>query len=129
MTNFSGFNEFSTDTLLRDIYVKTTEKALITQILTNRVSDFAFRLGGEEFGIITALDKDKALDFANTIKEKIEDLQIEHNASEVSSYITISIGITSRKGFDITNSDAMYKEADDALYEAKNLGRNCIFMQ
>ena len=27
--NFSGFNEFSTDTLLRDIYVKTTEKARI----------------------------------------------------------------------------------------------------
>ena len=26
LTNFSGFNEFSTDTLLRDIYVKTTEK-------------------------------------------------------------------------------------------------------
>ena len=103
--------------------------ASVLKSFTNRVSDFAFRLGGEEFGIITALDKDKALDFANTIKEKIEDLQIEHNASEVSSYITISIGITSRKGFDITNSDAMYKEADDALYEAKNLGRNCIFMQ
>ena len=43
----------------------------------------------KELGFITALDKDKALDFANTIKEKIEDLQIEHNAREVSSYITI----------------------------------------
>ena len=37
MTNFSGFNEFSTDTLLRDIYVKTTAKALITQILTQTI--------------------------------------------------------------------------------------------
>lgn len=103
--------------------------ASVLKSFTNRVSDFAFRLGGEEFGIITALDKDKALDFATSIKEKIEELQIEHDASEVSSHLTISIGITSKKGFDISNSDAMYKEADDALYEAKNLGRNCVFMQ
>ena len=103
--------------------------ASVLKTFTNRVSDFAFRLGGEEFGIITALDKEKAIDFATAIREKIEALKIEHSASEVSSYITISIGISSRKGFDITNSDAMYKEADDALYDAKNLGRNCIFMQ
>ena len=103
--------------------------ASVLKTFTNRVSDFAFRLGGEEFGIITALDKEKAIDFATAIREKVEALKIEHSASEVSSYITISIGISSIKGFDITNSDAMYKEADDALYDAKNLGRNCIFMQ
>ena len=103
--------------------------ASVLKTFTNRVSDFAFRLGGEEFGIITALDKEKAIDFATAIREKVEALKIEHSTSEVSSYITISIGISSRKGFDITNSDAMYKEADDALYDAKNLGRNCIFMQ
>jgi len=103
--------------------------ATVLKTFTNRVSDFAFRLGGEEFGIITALDKEKAIDFATAIREKVEALKIEHSTSEVSSYLTISIGISSRKGFDITNSDAMYKEADDALYEAKNLGRNCIFMQ
>ena len=34
--------------------------------------------------------------------------------------------IVQKKSFDITNSDAMYKEADDALYETKNLGRNCV---
>ena len=103
--------------------------ATVLKTFTNRVSDFAFRLGGEEFGIITALDKEKAIDFATAIREKVEALKIEHSTSEVSSYLTISIGISSRKGFDITNSDAMYKEADDALYDAKNLGRNCIFMQ
>ena len=103
--------------------------ASVLKSFTNRVSDFAFRLGGEEFGIITALDKEKAIDFATAIREKVEALKIEHSANEVSSYLTISIGISSRKGFDITNSDAMYKEADDALYDAKNLGRNCIFMQ
>ena len=103
--------------------------ASVLKNYTNRVSDFAFRLGGEEFGIITTLDKDKALDFATNIKDRVEELEIEHKSSDVSSYITISIGLTSKKGFDLSDSDALYKESDDALYEAKKLGRNCVFMQ
>ena len=95
---------------------------------TNRASDFAFRLGGEEFGIITALDKIKVVEFANLIKNEIENLQIEHKASKISKYLTISIGIVSKENKDIPSSDELYKEADDCLYEAKNLGRNSIFI-
>ena len=95
---------------------------------TSRASDFAFRLGGEEFGIITILDKEKSIEFANSIKNEIENLQIEHKASKVSKYLTISIGIVSKKGDAITNSDILFKEADDCLYEAKKLGRNSIFI-
>ena len=95
---------------------------------TSRGSDFAFRLGGEEFGIITTLDKDKMIEFATVIKNEIENLHIEHYSSKVSKYLTVSIGIISKNGFDITNSDDLYKEADDCLYEAKKLGRNSIFI-
>ncbi|PUE66109.1 cache domain-containing protein [Arcobacter caeni] len=95
---------------------------------TNRASDFAFRLGGEEFGIITALDKIKVVEFANLIKNEIENLQIEHKASKISKYLTISIGIVSKENKDIPSSDELYKQADDCLYEAKNLGRNSIFI-
>ena len=95
---------------------------------TSRASDFAFRLGGEEFGIITSLDKEKVIEFANLIKTEIENLHIEHKASDISKYLTISIGIFSKSGVEISNSDALYKEADDCLYEAKNLGRNSIFI-
>lgn len=102
--------------------------ALVLKKKTSRASDFAFRLGGEEFGIITTLDKQKAIEFATSIKNEIENLQIEHKASEVSKYLTISIGIVSKKGIEITNSDSLYKEADDCLYEAKKLGRNSIFI-
>ncbi|MBP9490015.1 MAG: cache domain-containing protein [Aliarcobacter sp.] len=93
-----------------------------------RASDFAFRLGGEEFGIITTLDKEKAIEFANLIKNEVENLKIEHKASKISKYLTISIGIISKEGENITNSDLLYKEADDNLYEAKRLGRNSIFI-
>lgn len=95
---------------------------------SSRGSDFAFRLGGEEFGIITTLDKEKAIEFANLIKNEIENLQIEHKKSEISKYLTISIGIVSKEGVDISNSDTLYKEADDCLYEAKRSGRNSIFI-
>lgn len=102
--------------------------ATVLKKKASRASDFAFRLGGEEFGIITTLDREKAVEFANSIKNEIENLQIEHEASEISKYLTISIGIVSKKGEAITNSDLLYKEADDCLYEAKKLGRNSIFI-
>ena len=95
---------------------------------TSRGSDFAFRLGGEEFGIITTLNKEKVIEFANLIKNDIENLKIEHKASAISKYLTTSIGIVSKKGDEIANSDILYKEADDCLYQAKGLGRNSIFI-
>ncbi|QKF66220.1 multi-sensor domain-containing diguanylate cyclase [Arcobacter venerupis] len=95
---------------------------------TLRGSDFAFRLGGEEFGIITTLNKEKVMEFAHLIKDEIENLKIEHKANEVSKFVTISIGIVSKEKDEITNSDLLYKEADDCLYEAKKLGRNSIFI-
>jgi diguanylate cyclase (GGDEF)-like protein/PAS domain S-box-containing protein len=103
--------------------------SVVLKNFTNRSSDFAFRLGGEEFGIITTLDKIKVLEFANHLKNEIENLKIEHKSSTISKYLTISIGITSKKGTFISNSNTLYKEADDALYKAKKDGRNCIFIQ
>lgn len=96
---------------------------------SSRASDFAFRLGGEEFAIITTLDGKKIIEFANLIRTEIENLQIEHNSSLISKYLTISIGIVCQKGQEIPNSDALYKEADDNLYEAKRLGRNRVFIK
>jgi diguanylate cyclase (GGDEF)-like protein/PAS domain S-box-containing protein len=96
---------------------------------TNRSSDYAFRLGGEEFGIITTLDEEKVIEFANNIKNAIEEIHIEHKKSSISKYLTISIGITSKVGSELLDTNTLYKEADDALYTAKNNGRNCIFIQ
>jgi diguanylate cyclase (GGDEF)-like protein/PAS domain S-box-containing protein len=103
--------------------------AEILKKYTNRSSDFAFRLGGEEFGIITTIEREKILEFGNKIRSEIENLHIEHKNSTISKYLTISIGITSKKGSNIINSNTIYKEGDDALYTAKKNGRNCIFLQ
>lgn len=92
-----------------------------------RADDFCFRLGGEEFGIIFKSDeKDKAVEFANIIKDNIESLEIEHIKSDVSAYITVSIGLASKYAIDIEFNDFFYKEADDLLYKAKKQGRNLV---
>lgn len=96
---------------------------------SSRASDFAFRLGGEEFAIITILSEEKIVEFANLVRSEIKNLQIEHNSSLISKYLTISIGIVCKKGQEISDSDTLYKEADDNLYEAKRLGRNRVFIK
>lgn len=92
----------------------------------HRFTDFAFRLGGEEFAIIyQADDKEKAKDFANVIRKNIEDLKIEHKFNSASAYITASMGLICKNAVEI-EYDKIYKEADDLLYEAKKSGRNQI---
>ncbi len=92
----------------------------------NRSSDFTFRLGGEEFAIVYQADtKEKAIEFANTIKNNIENLKIKHEFNSASSYITESMGLICKNANDII-VDEVYKEADNLLYEAKKSGRNQI---
>lgn len=92
-----------------------------------RSDDIAFRLGGEEFGIVyKAEDKHKAFAFANTVRCAIENLKIPHAFSSASSYVTASMGLVCRNADTINNMDEVYKEADVLLYEAKESGRNKV---
>jgi len=95
----------------------------------HRSEDYCFRLGGEEFGIIFKVDsKEKALEFANSIRENIENLHILHSKNSASSYITMSIGIVCKNANDIKNVDEIYKQSDDLLYRAKEAGRNKVYI-
>lgn len=93
----------------------------------NRGSDYSFRLGGEEFGVIfTDLLPAEGLVFADKIRASIENLNIEHQWSDVASVVTISIGLLSVTPGPGITVDEIYKEADEALYKAKATGRNQI---
>ncbi len=94
---------------------------------TNRDNDYAFRVGGEEFSlIILGLDKEKSITLADTIKEDILALKIEHKNSPTYQYMSISIGLYSSKGDSIDNVNNILIDSDKALYLSKNSGRNKI---
>ena len=110
-----------------DIVLKSVANVLKNK--TNRADDFAFRVGGEEFVIITHIEKDKVFDYAISIKDDIENLQIEHSGNKVSKYVTISLGIVCKDALEIQRAEDIYKQADDNLYEAKKSGRNCVVIK
>lgn len=93
----------------------------------HRPEDYVFRLGGEEFGVITSdIDEKGAIDLANKIKKSVSNLGIKHNASMVHKYLTISVGIK-LVHFDAKLSHSViYRQADRALYTAKKMGRDQI---
>lgn len=91
----------------------------------NRAHDFVFRLGGEEFGVITSkIGIEGAKILANKLKENIENLEIDHKENKVSNFITMSIGVKIVPSSNKLSQNDIYKLADNALYEAKNSGRN-----
>jgi diguanylate cyclase (GGDEF)-like protein/PAS domain S-box-containing protein len=93
----------------------------------NRANDYCFRLGGEEFGIIfDSKSAQNALEFAHTLQQKIENLHIEHIKSNVSSYLTISMGLSCLDANTIKSCEQLYTDTDKLLYEAKQTGRNKI---
>lgn len=90
-----------------------------------RANDLVFRLGGEEFGIIYSSEtKEKAIDFANKIRQNIENLKIKHDYNSVNPYITASMGLICKNANDI--DDNIYKDADELLYASKRNGRNQV---
>ena len=105
---------------------------MIAKTIKNSVKrgdDMAFRLGGEEFGIVfVADDRQKALRFAEKVNKNIEEIALEHRYSKVAGQITASIGVVAMRAIEVYDKDRIYKLADDALYEAKKLGRNRVVM-
>ena len=94
----------------------------------NRPNDFAFRIGGEEFGILLCdMTMEKAECFAKTIKSNIERLNIEHKTNGAYDFLTISMGISYiHQNITTFNKGQIYNCADQALYKSKEDGRNRI---
>ena len=93
-----------------------------------RPADLVARYGGEEFAVILPdTEITGALQVAEAMRSAVEGLSITHSYSKGGNVVTISIGVASttpsRTGSD---SSALLKRADDALYRAKQAGRNRI---
>lgn len=89
-----------------------------------RECDVLGRLGGEEFAVlIVEADQEKALLLAERLREATENLHIFYEESDIT--MTVSIGCSE---FSVDDSDVTeaLKRADDALYVAKEKGRNRV---
>jgi two-component system, cell cycle response regulator len=109
-----------------DQCLRSIAEALKTTV--KRSTDVVARYGGEEFAVIMPnTDIQGAMQLAETARIAIEELKIPNNASVVSSYVTLSLGVAALIPSHQLTSDAIIKNADNALYEAKRQGRNrCV---
>jgi diguanylate cyclase (GGDEF)-like protein len=87
--------------------------------------DIAARYGGEELCVILPnTDKEGALVIAERVRQSIADLRIPYNGEELQ--ITVSIGVSCIPENQPMDVKEFMKQADDALYLAKDRGRNQV---
>ncbi len=102
----------------------------IGETLTNslsRSSDLVARYGGEEFIVLLPdSGEDGAMKIAEMLRLKIESMNIPHEKSLVSNYVTVSVGVTSTVPDNKYSYEDLFKAADRALYLAKDAGRNQV---
>lgn len=89
--------------------------------------DLVVRYGGEEFMVLLPhTPQEQARSVAESIQNELRELAIEHKSSDVSEFVTLSIGIASVMHLDASSFDRLLGLADKALYQAKAMGRNSI---
>ncbi len=103
------------DTVLKEIAALILEQV--------RSSDLPVRLGGEEFGVflLGASNRDIRA-FAERLREGVSDLVFPEPMEKHT--VTVSIGLATRRPYETLED--FIEQADRALYEAKNNGRNQV---
>lgn len=93
-----------------------------------RPLDIAARYGGEEFAMVLYdARRQHAEDMARQIQAGVESLAIAHSASPIASKrLTVSIGIACVQPIGDRSHFGFIQLADEALYAAKERGRDCI---
>jgi diguanylate cyclase (GGDEF)-like protein len=121
---FKGFND-KYGHLAGDQCLRVVARAL--RSCAHRPLDIVARYGGEEFAfILPNTNLEGATAVARRVLDDVLGLSIMHERSPVAECVTVSVGLAST----IPKADAPFyrliEEADQALYEAKEQGRNLL---
>lgn len=110
---------------LGDECLKKVAKQLSAACLKS--ADVPARYGGEEFVILLPGTSQKdAAKVANRFASALTQDNIEHKLSDTADYVTVSMGIATFDQGSEYNGIELIKNADKALYQAKENGRNRI---
>lgn len=109
-----------------DKVIKKVAQVINTYIKSENI--IGARYGGEEF-IIGAFDYtiEEIYRIAEAIRQDVENEQMVHAFSEVSSFVTISLGLASKHLVDEDDLEQLIELADQALYSAKQQGKNRVY--
>ncbi len=108
-----------------DCLVRVTEAI---KSVISRPENLIARYGGEEFVIVLPNQTiESAIETAESIRKLVLSMELVHEASISSNYVTLSLGISSIIPNPLQSSDILLQNADKAMYLAKEKGRNCSF--
>lgn len=107
-----------------DVCLQDVAKAIEEEL---RPTDIVGRYGGEEFiALISGEEQEEALRIAERLRKCVERLAIPHKENK-GGVITVSAGISwGIPGQRFATADEFVDAADQALYQAKNSGRNRV---
>ena len=90
-----------------------------------RESDITFRYGGEEFVVLLRKTNDRgARTIGERLRREVNNLLIEKSGHSINP--SVSIGISTRAHGQKEHISDLFERADEALYRAKQAGRNCV---
>ncbi|MGB3404443.1 MAG: diguanylate cyclase [Microcoleaceae cyanobacterium] len=121
---FKGYNDcyghLAGDRCLHQV-AQTIKQAI------KRPADLVARYGGEEFAVIlpnTSLQGAEIV--AWQIQEMIQSVKIPHTRSEISQWVSVSLGVSCQVPNPFETAESLILAADKALYCAKDQGRNQV---
>ncbi|RUM71966.1 MAG: hypothetical protein DSZ10_05810 [Sulfurovum sp.] len=103
--------------IVGDVVLKEFSRLVLANI---RAKDFFARWGGEEFVLLL---EDTSLEHAKGVAEHLRAI-VEKHDFEIDHRITCSFGVASAKKGD--SAEQLFHHVDNALYQAKNSGRNKV---
>lgn len=122
--HFKAYND-NYGHLQGDDCLKSVARAL--KNVCKRPGDLAARYGGEEFAIILPdTTHEGALLVAEALRSSVEGAAIPHEFSSTAQVVTMSMGVCTLVPDPNISPDVFLKKADEALYQAKQAGRNQV---